>query len=118
MAADAAVAAEPATDLAMSIDVIFHLVEDSVFAAHLDALFAHARRFVLIYASNVDLAWPAAHVRHRRFSDRVASAYPEWRLQLHLPNPYPFDPSRPDDTSFADFFVYGRVGAAEASIPA
>jgi hypothetical protein len=113
-----AVGGEPAADLALSVDVIFHLVENTVFASYLDAVFAHARRFVLIYASNVDMTWPATHVRHRRFSDRVASACPGWRLLRHVPNPYPFDPARPDDTSFADFFAYGRVGAAEATIPA
>jgi SAM-dependent methyltransferase len=103
--------AEPAADLAMCIDVIFHLVEDAVFARTLHALFSHATRFVLIYASNVESEWPAAHVRHRRFSDHVAVAWPEWRLLAHLPNPHPYDPARPDETSFADFFVYGRSDA-------
>jgi trans-aconitate methyltransferase len=98
-------------DLCLSVDVIFHLIEDAVFAAYMDALFARATRLVLIYASNVDRAWPAPHVRHRRFTDHVAAHRPDWRLCAHLPNPYPFDPTRPDETSFADFFVYARGGA-------
>ena len=102
-------AAAPA-ELALSIDVIFHLVEDGVFARAMHALFSHATRFVLIYASNLDCAWPAPHVRHRRFTDHVAAAWPEWRLLAHLPNPYPFDPARPEATSLSDFFVYGRWG--------
>jgi len=77
----------------------------------MDALFADATRLVLIYASNLDRAWPAPHVRHRRFTDHVAAHFPNWRLCAHLPNPYPFDPVRPDGTSFADFFVYARGGA-------
>ncbi len=95
-------------ELAMSIDVIFHLVEDSVFNRTMEALFSHATRFVLIYSSNQDCDWPAPHVRHRCFTNHVAAAWPEWRLLAHLPNPLPFDPGRPDDTSFADFFVYAR----------
>jgi SAM-dependent methyltransferase len=107
-----AVDAEAPADLALSIDVIFHLVEDAVFARTMHALFSHARRFVLVYASNQDSAWPAQHVRHRRFTDHVADAWPEWRLLAHLPNPYPFDPARPDETTFADFFVYARPDEA------
>lgn len=106
-----ALPAQPPADLALSIDVIFHLVEDEVFARYMDALFSHARRFVLVYASNVDLPWPSPHVRHRRFSDHVARICPDWRLVAHVPNRYAFDPARPDETSFADFFVYARGGA-------
>jgi hypothetical protein len=91
--------------------VLFHLIEDAVFARYTAALFAHASRFVLIYASNVDLGWPAAHVRHRRFTDHVAMTQADWRLLSHLPNRYPYDAALPDDTSFADFFLYGRAEA-------
>jgi SAM-dependent methyltransferase len=99
-------------ELALSVDVIFHLVEDPVFTSYMHALFAHARRFVVIYSSNIDRAWSSPHVRHRRFTDYVADCRPEWRLLAHLPNRYPFDPERPDETSFSDFFVYGRHDAA------
>jgi SAM-dependent methyltransferase len=98
-------------DLCLSMDVIFHLIEQDVFAAYMDALFAHGTWLVLIYASNMDRGWPAPHVRHRRFTDHVAARFPDWRLCAHLPNPYPFDPAHPDETSFADFFVYARTGA-------
>lgn len=108
--------AEPQADLALSIDVIFHLIEDEVFAHYMAALFTHARRFVLIYASNIDLPWPSPHVRHRRFSDHVATHFPDWHLSAHVPNRHAFDPGRPDDTSFADFFVYARAGT-HAAIP-
>jgi SAM-dependent methyltransferase len=97
------------SDLALSIDVIFHLTEDAVFTRHIDDLFDRATRFVLIYASNFDSAWPAQHVRHRRFSDQVAVGWPAWHLLAHVPNRFLYDPARPDDTSFADFFVYGRT---------
>jgi len=98
-------------ELVQSIDVIFHLVEDAVFARYMHALFVHATRFVLIYSSNADCNWSSPHVRHRRFTDHVADCRPEWRLLAHVPNRYPFDPERPDETSFADFFVYGRHDA-------
>jgi SAM-dependent methyltransferase len=96
-------------EMTLSMDVIYHLVEDSAFADAMRSLFAWSVRFVMIYASNVDATWPAAHVRHRRFTAHVAATEKDWRLLAHLPNPFPFDPTHPDSTSFADFFVYGRA---------
>ena len=102
----------PPAELTLSLDVLYHLTEDTVFHDTVRVLFAHATRFVVIYASNVNAAWPVPHVRHRRFTDHVAATEPDWRLLAHLPNPWPYDPARPDDTSFADFFFYGRPGTA------
>ncbi len=95
-----------AAELGLSLDVIYHLVEDAVFAAHLEALFGHAWRYVVIYASDVEAGWGSAHVRHRRFTPYVARHFPEWRLAAVLPHPYPYDPGRPEETSFAAFHVY------------
>ena len=97
-------------ELALSMDILFHLVEDTVFDTYLDRLFGSATRYVLVYASNVDLAWPVPHVRHRAFTPLVAARFPDWRLAAHIPNLFPYDPARPDETSFADFFVYTRPG--------
>jgi hypothetical protein len=101
----------PAADLTLSLDVLYHLIEDSIFSAMIGTLFTKATRFVMIYSSNADAAWPAPHVRHRRFTSHVAANAPSWRLLAHLPNPNPYDPGRPNDTSFADFYIYGKQGA-------
>jgi SAM-dependent methyltransferase len=98
-------------ELTLALDVIYHLIEDPVFAAAMSTLFAWATRFVVIYASNLDAASPSPHVRHRRFTDTIAAKEPDWRLLAHLPNPYPYDAARPHETSFADFFIYGRNDA-------
>jgi SAM-dependent methyltransferase len=100
-----------AAELTLSLDVIYHLIEDSVFAATMQTLFAWATRFVVIYASNLQAEASSPHVRHRRFTNHVAATEPDWRLLAHLPNPYPFDAAHPDETSFADFFIYGRPNA-------
>ena len=106
----AALARLPPAELAMSLDVIYHLVEDAVFADYLATLFGHATRFVLIYSSNADVYWPDDHVRHRRFTNHVAATQPDWRLLSHVPNRFPYDPRQRDTTSFADFFVFARPG--------
>jgi hypothetical protein len=48
-------------DLALSLDVIFHLVEDSVFGAHMRSLFARSQRHVVIYSSDYDAKTDAPH---------------------------------------------------------
>jgi hypothetical protein len=101
----------PRADLTLSLDVIYHLIEDAAFVTMMQRLFALATRYVIIYASNVDASWPVPHVRHREFTKHVGATEPDWRLLAHVLNPCPYDSARPNETSFADFFIYGRPGA-------
>jgi SAM-dependent methyltransferase len=95
-------------DLVLSLDVIYHLVEDEVFDAYMRSLFAHAGRFVVIYSSNKVAPGDAPHVRHRLFTHWIEVHEPQWRQTGYLPNKYPFDPARPAETSFADFYFFER----------
>ncbi|WGF89954.1 methyltransferase domain-containing protein [Marinivivus vitaminiproducens] len=96
-------------DLALSLDVIYHLVEDDIYDAYMRQLFDAALRFVIVYASNEDKGWPVPHVRHRRFTDWVERHRPDFALVERLPNRYPYDPADARNTSFADFFVFRRA---------
>jgi SAM-dependent methyltransferase len=98
----------PTADLGLSMDVIFHLTEDAVFADYMRTLFALSADFVIIYSSDYDARSPDRHVRHRLVADYVRRMLPAWTLLARVPNIYPFDPRRPHDTSFADFMVFGR----------
>ena len=93
-------------DVALSLDVIFHLIEDGVYETYMTHLFASAKRFVIVYASDEDASTPDQHVRHRRFTRWVQANAPGWRLATRLENKYPFDPQRPNDTSFSSFFIF------------
>lgn len=93
-------------DLSLSLDVIYHLVEDSVFEVYMRQLFDSARRFVVVYSSNIERDWPERHVLHRQFTNWVAQNKPEWRLESIVKNAYPWDAASPQDTSFADFYVF------------
>lgn len=88
-------------ELTMSLDVIFHLIEDDVFVDYMDRLFDSSERFVMIYSSDTDVnpAHLAGHVRHRNFSRWVGETRPEWTLMERIPNA---------TDSFADFFMYER----------
>lgn len=96
-------------DAALSLDVIYHLVEDPVYEAYMRRLFGAARRLVIVYASDHDDPAQAdgAHVRHRQFTRWVAQHEPGWRRIAHIPNAYPY---RGDHRSgsFADFHVFAR----------
>jgi hypothetical protein len=95
-------------DLALSLDVIYHLVEDPVFHAYMHRMFSVARRYVVIYASNYDGLTQALHVRHRKFTTWIAENAPEWQPDGVVANRFPFDPKRPDETSHADFYFFVR----------
>ena len=90
-----------AGDLTLSLDVIYHLLEDETYQRHLDDLFSMARRFVIVYSSDRVERHPAAHVRHREFTVDVTARFPEFRLTERIRNPYP-------EETFADFFFFER----------
>ena len=95
-------------DLALSLDVIYHLVEDEIFESYMKQLFSSSRRYVAIYASNHDAWTEGLHVRHRKFTAWVEKNVPDCQQAGFIPNRFPFDPSRPDDTSCADFHFFVR----------
>ncbi len=97
-------------ELALSLDVIFHLVEDDVFERYMEALFQAATRFVIIYSSNRDepADRESMHVRHRRFSSWIDAHAPGWTLMAHVPNRYP-NQGDYRTGSFSDFFIYRRI---------
>lgn len=86
-------------DLALSLDVVYHLIEDELYAAYLNDLFASSRRHVVVYSSNSDAPSPARHVRHRRFVDDVARTWPQFELTRRLPNPH-------RNLTFAEFYFF------------
>jgi hypothetical protein len=95
-------------ELSLSLDVIYHLVEDEVFDHYMTQLFNSSTKFVIIYSSNTDMSWPNPHVRHRQFTRWIESRRPDFKLIRKIPNPYPYCEDDPDNTSFADFYLYSR----------
>ncbi len=86
-------------DLALSLDVLYHLVEDDVFQRYMATLFAAARQHVIIYSTNTDSTpwYVGRHIKRRRFSTWVDSSLPAWRL---LSTTRGYD---------ADFFFYEKA---------
>lgn len=99
-------------DLAISLDVIYHLVEDEVFEGYMRRLFASSEKYVAIYSSDCDADAGAAHVRHRNIRDWVSRYRPEWTLMDVVRNHYPLIDD-PMQGSFADFFFFRKLLDAE-----
>ena len=91
--------------MALSLDVIFHLVEDDVFENYMHNLFMSSAKHVCIYSSDIDNRI-ATHVRERRFTEYVKKAFPEWELVEYIKNRYPYSIEDPENTSFCDFYFY------------
>lgn len=95
-------------ELTLSLDVIYHLVEDDVFDIYMKNLFSSSNKFVIIYSSNND-GQHSFHVRERKFTNWVDKNAKDWKLVEIIKNKYPFDPNDPINTSIADFFIYQRI---------
>lgn len=94
-------------ELALSLDVVYHLVEDEVFENYMRTLFRSATRHVILYSSDREDERPDPHVRHRKFTEWVQANIAGWRLFERVDNIYPFSGDY-QEGSFADFFIYGK----------
>ncbi|NBO18697.1 MAG: methyltransferase domain-containing protein [Proteobacteria bacterium] len=98
-------------ELALSLDVIYHLVEDDVFHHYMEKLCDSASRYIIIYSSNTETynyKFQDPHVRHRCFSDWIKQHRPQWKLLRHLPHPFPYKPEDAQNTSLSEFFFYEK----------
>jgi cyclopropane fatty-acyl-phospholipid synthase-like methyltransferase len=96
-------------EVALSIDVLFHLVEDDVFDRYMRTLFTAGQRLAIIYASNTDVQETPQppHVRHRRFTHWVEANKPRWSLIRVIDNRFPYDEVS-GTGSPASFYIYER----------
>jgi len=66
-------------DLSMSLDVIYHLIEDDIYDAYLDHLFTAGKRYVAIYSTTGDAkAQTLKHVRHRTVDKDIEVRFPKF----------------------------------------
>lgn len=101
---------EEKADLTLSLDVIYHLVEDDIYFNYMALLFSSSLKYVIVYSSNSDEHENnnvASHVKHRRFSDWVDEMASDFKLIKHIPNKYPYDGDGAE-SSFADFYIYKK----------
>ena len=96
-------------DLAISLDVIYHLVEDDVYDDYMQSLFSLSKNYVIIYSSNYEKK-KAKHVRCREFTVWInKNVNEDFELIETIKNEFPFDKSHPNTTSMSDFYIYKKI---------
>jgi len=86
------------SDVALSLDVVYHLVEDHVYEDYMKSLFSSSTRFVIIYAWDVE-GEKNLHVKHRKFTDWIRQNITNFSLKIHLPS----------DKGYCDFVIYEKI---------
>ena len=86
-------------DLSLSLDVIYHLVEDAIFEQYMQDLFAAAKKYVIIYSWEKKDA-QLQHVRYRAFNGWIRDNAAGWELSETIRNRQPIEA--------CDFFIYQR----------
>lgn len=96
-------------DLVLSLDVIFHLIEDPVFDNYMKKVFQAADKYVIIFSSNTATlnSKTSPHVKHREFTNWIKINEPEFRLLQVIPNKYPYKGNYLEG-SFSDFYLYEK----------
>jgi hypothetical protein len=95
-------------DIVLSLDVVFHLVEDEVCELYLEHLFAAARSFVIVYSSDVDDPGTSPpYTKHRHYTRWVTEHLPDWTIIAQEPNPH-----GGSALTSSEFRVFQRLGTA------
>jgi SAM-dependent methyltransferase len=84
-------------ELAISLDVIYHLIEEEVYEYYMMNLFASATKYVIIYAWDVEEE-KKYHVRHRKFTQWIERNIADFQLI-----------ERTTKSSYCDFFIYKKI---------
>ncbi len=92
------------TDACISVDVIFHLVEDEVFVRYMNHLFDLSSGFVIISATDFDDDQKhVAHVKNRKFTQWVKENKPQWKMIETRQAP------QTSEQKFLDWVIYQKI---------
>ena len=98
-------------DVALSLDVLFHLIDSEAYSRHLSNLFTAAKDMVVIYAPNTNqnpTGQDVEHVRFRRFSEWIyQNRDDDWTELEMIKNPFPYSGNLQEE-SFCNFHIYTK----------
>lgn len=90
-------------DLTLSVDVLYHLVEDAVFKRYIADLFSSAEKYVIIYSTNFDKSYDSPHQIDRKFTQHIENTIKSFKLIETIVNPHK------GEKTMSDFFIYKRI---------
>ena len=98
------------SELTISCDVLYHLIEDDVYVNYLNNLFRMSEKYVIVYAKALNQDHKCEHVKFRNFIVDIEKLYPEWKLFKCIPNKYPVNDIRESNEHFfSDFYIYEKT---------
>jgi len=103
------------SDLAISIDVIYHLIEDEIYNKYIEDLFNSSYQWVVIYSSNTLEPTSLPHVKHRLFQEDIKLKFPDWEFIRQEANPV-YQNTEQLETAHACFFIYKKITANNSQI--
>jgi SAM-dependent methyltransferase len=99
-------------ELGLSLDVIYHLVEDDVFERYMQRLCDSATKYLVIYSSDGGkVENPAQHLKERCFTEWIKEHRPEWELIRYVANVFPYRGGVTHEESISDFYIYKRTNS-------
>lgn len=93
-------------ELTLSLDVIYHLIEENTYEEYMQKLFESSRKFVIIYSSNYEDEDVLEHVKHHKFTEWVKNLN-NWNLIKKISNKYPLA-GISQYKSCADFYIFKK----------
>lgn len=93
-------------ELTLSLDVIYHILEDNEYERYMQRLFNSSTRYVIIYSSDFeDIQY--GHERRRQFTKWVTDNATDWKLLMYIPNEFPYN-TETGEGSLSSFFIYKK----------
>ena len=89
-------------ELAISLDVIYHVTDDIMYKKYMQDLFRSAALFVIIYSTNYDEEYSGNHIKHRNVINWIQNNINLWKLIKVIKNRYPAD-------SKSNFYIYQKI---------
>ena len=85
----------------LSLDVIYHLIEDEIFKTHMERLF-DGYKFVIIFSTNFnDKFYNGGHVKNRQFTDWINKNVSDYKLIEQIDNTVGF--------SKVNFYIFEKI---------
>lgn len=100
-------------DLSLSLDVIFHIVNDDDFNNYMNILFESSNKYVIIYSSDgnkiKNQSNKIKHLYDRNFTNWINNNRKDFILKNKIYNIYPYEINDPINTSISDFYIYEKI---------
>lgn len=91
------------SDVTLSLDVIYHIVEDQRYFEYIQNLFNRSSKYVVIFSSNFEDNKASSHVKHRKFVADVEKYFSDFKLYHTLDAPKEINTS-------AKFYFFKKEG--------